>query len=94
MEPVPRYGYVAAIRDNWEACARVDPGNEPLRGGLKARKYINAGDFVPDNVTLLGRAKETARSDDNEAIIRRRLNLQHEQIEAVVDQYARRRLVT
>ena len=33
---------------------------------------------------LLGRAKETGRSDDNEAVIRHRLDLYHEQTEAVV----------
>ncbi|BCW18144.1 hypothetical protein NtRootA9_08520 [Arthrobacter sp. NtRootA9] len=39
---------------------------------------------------LLGRAKETARSDDNEAVIRHRLDLYHEQTEAVVANYAER----
>ena len=43
---------------------------------------------------LLGRAKETGRSDDNEAIIRHRLDLYHEQTNAVVDQYARRGILT
>lgn len=37
---------------------------------------------------LLGRAKETGRSDDNEAVIRHRLDLYHEQTEAVVAKYA------
>jgi adenylate kinase len=121
--------------------------------GLEARKYMDAGDFVPDNVTnnmvlerlsetdvhngftldgyprtvaqveyldrilgavgqkldavlqltadneelvvrLLGRAKETARSDDNEAVIRHRLDLYHEQTGAVVEQYERRGILT
>ena len=39
---------------------------------------------------LLGRAKETGRSDDNEAVIRHRLELYHEQTEAVVAKYAGR----
>jgi adenylate kinase len=126
-------------------------GRTPL--GLEARKHMDAGDFVPDDVTnnmvrerlsesdvadgfmldgyprtvtqvnyldlmlaargqqldvvlqltagndelaarLLGRAKETGRSDDNEAVIRHRLALYHEQTEAVVDQYARRGILT
>jgi adenylate kinase len=126
-------------------------GRTPL--GLEARKYMDAGDFVPDNVTnnmvrerlnesdvddgfmldgyprtvaqvdyldqilnesdrtldvvleltadtedlvarLLGRAKETGRSDDKEAVIRHRLDLYHEQTEAVVAHYARRGLLT
>ncbi|MCA4135161.1 adenylate kinase [Arthrobacter sp. M4] len=43
---------------------------------------------------LLGRAKETGRSDDNEAVIRHRLDLYHEQTEAVVAQYADRGILT
>jgi adenylate kinase len=43
---------------------------------------------------LLGRAKETGRSDDNEAVIRHRLDLYHEQTEAVVVKYAERGLLT
>lgn len=39
---------------------------------------------------LLGRAKEAGRSDDNEIVIRHRLNLYHEQTEAVVAKYAER----
>ena len=39
---------------------------------------------------LLHRAKETGRSDDNEAVIRHRLYLYHEQTEAVVAKYAER----
>jgi adenylate kinase len=42
---------------------------------------------------LLGRAKATGRSDDNEAVIRRRLKLYHEQTEAVVAKYSRRGIV-
>jgi adenylate kinase len=116
--------------------------------GVEAKKYMDAGDFVPDSVTnemvrsrlsqddvdngflldgyprtaaqidyldgilgadelqldavlqltadyeelvsrLLGRAKE-AGSDDNEAVIRRRLDFCHEQTEAVVAKYAER----
>ena len=126
-------------------------GGTPL--GLEARKYIDAGDFVPDSVTnemvrsrlsaddvdngflldgyprtagqvdfldevlaqggqqldvvlqltadddelvtrLLGRAKDTGRSDDNEAVIRHRLDLYHEQTEAVVAKYAERGTLT
>jgi adenylate kinase len=126
-------------------------GETPL--GIEAKKYIDAGDFVPDSVTnkmvrdrlgkpdvesgflldgyprttaqvdyldeiltkgeeklglvlqltvddeelvhrLLGRAKETGRSDDNEAVIRHRLNLYHEQTEAVVAKYAERGILT
>ncbi|WP_371745968.1 adenylate kinase [Arthrobacter oryzae] len=43
---------------------------------------------------LLGRARETGRSDDNEAVIRHRLDLYHEQTEAVVATYARRTILT
>ncbi len=39
---------------------------------------------------LLGRAKETGRSDDNETVIRHRLDLYHQQTEAVVARYAER----
>lgn len=122
-------------------------GETPL--GLEAKKYMDAGDFVPDSVTnkmvrdrlseedaasgflldgyprttaqvdfleeilansedkldvvlqltaddeelvsrLLGRAKETGRSDDNEEVIRHRLDLYHQQTEAVVAKYAER----
>jgi adenylate kinase len=126
-------------------------GGTPL--GIEARKYMDAGDFVPDSVTnemvrsrlseddvdngflldgyprtagqvdylddvlaqdgqqldvvlqltaddeelvtrLLGRAKDTGRSDDNEAVIRHRLDLYHEQTEAVVAKYAERGALT
>ncbi|KRE51534.1 adenylate kinase [Arthrobacter sp. Soil736] len=119
------------------------------RLGIEAKKYMDAGDFVPDSVTnkmvrdrlseadvqdgflldgyprttaqvvyldhiiagkddkldvvlqltaddeelvarLLGRAQETGRSDDNEAVIRHRLDLYHGQTEAVVATYAER----
>lgn len=122
-------------------------GETPL--GLEAKKYMDAGDFVPDSVTnrmvrdrlgqddvaegflldgyprtvaqvdeldqilsesgtrldvvlqltaddeelvtrLLGRALETGRSDDNDTVIRHRLDLYHEQTEAVVGKYAER----
>ncbi len=43
---------------------------------------------------LLGRAKETGRSDDNEAVIRHRLDLYHGQTEAVVAKYAERGTLT
>ena len=43
---------------------------------------------------LLKRATEMGRSDDNEAVIRHRLDLYHEQTEAVVDRYARRGILT
>ena len=39
---------------------------------------------------LLGRARETGRSDDNESVIRHRLDLYHQQTEAVVARYAAR----
>ncbi|AJT41698.1 adenylate kinase [Psychromicrobium lacuslunae] len=120
-------------------------GETPL--GLEAKKYIDAGDYVPDSVTnkmvrdrlqqddvqqgflldgyprtsaqvdelddiltaegekldvvlqltaddeelvkrLLGRAKESGRSDDDEKVIRHRLNLYHTQTEVVVTRYA------
>lgn len=119
-------------------------GETPL--GLEAKKYLDAGDYVPDSVTnkmvrdrlqqddvqegflldgyprtsaqvdeldeilaeigeqldvvlqltaddeelvkrLLGRAKESGRSDDDEKVIRHRLNLYHTQTEAVVVRY-------
>lgn len=121
--------------------------------GVEAKKYMDAGDFVPDSVTnsmvrdrlaqddaregflldgyprtvaqveyldgilgdsglgldvvlqltaddeelirrLLGRAKETGRSDDNEAVIRHRLELYHTQTEAVVSRYLERGILT
>ncbi|MDQ4501845.1 adenylate kinase [Sinomonas sp. ASV322] len=121
--------------------------------GVEAKKYMDAGDFVPDSVTnsmvrdrlaqddaregflldgyprtvaqveyldgilhesgleldvvlqltaddeelvarLLGRAKETGRSDDNEAVIRHRLELYHTQTEAVVARYGERGILT
>jgi adenylate kinase len=43
---------------------------------------------------LLGRAEETGRSDDNKAVIRHRLDLYHEQTEAVVAKYAERGILT
>jgi adenylate kinase len=120
-------------------------GETPL--GLEAKKYMDAGDFVPDSVTnkmvrdrlaeddvvdgflldgyprtpaqvdelddilaasassldvvvqlaaddealvirLLGRAKDAGRSDDNEGVIRHRLDLYHQQTEPVVSRYA------
>jgi adenylate kinase len=126
-------------------------GGTPL--GLEAKKYMDAGDFVPDSVTnnmvdhrlrgndvengflldgyprttaqieyldeilgsnglrlnivleltaeseelvarLLGRARETGRSDDTETVIRHRLDLYHEETEAVVSEYARRGILT
>ncbi|KIS25935.1 adenylate kinase [Arthrobacter sp. SPG23] len=126
-------------------------GGTPL--GTEARKYMDAGDFVPDSVTnemvrsrlsqddvetgflldgyprtaaqvgyldgilaarevtldvvlqltaddeelvkrLLGRARDTGRSDDNEAVIRHRLDLYHQQTEPVVAAYARRTILT
>lgn len=39
---------------------------------------------------LLGRAKETSRSDDREAVIRHRLELYHEQTEVVTERYEER----
>ncbi|MCZ2402078.1 adenylate kinase [Paenarthrobacter sp. Z7-10] len=43
---------------------------------------------------LLGRAKDDGRSDDNETVIRHRLDLYHEQTEAVVGKYADRGILT
>lgn len=43
---------------------------------------------------LLRRAKEIGRSDDYEAVIRHRLDLYHQQTEAVVATYARRGILT
>ena len=43
---------------------------------------------------LLGRARETGRSDDNEIVIRHRLDLYHQQTEAVVARYAGRGILT
>lgn len=122
-------------------------GETPL--GVEAKKYMDAGDFVPDSVTnnmvrdrlsdsdvetgflldgyprttaqvdyldqilsagdqkldlvlqleaedeelvsrLLGRAQQTGRSDDNEVVIRHRLDLYHQQTEAVLAKYAER----
>lgn len=45
-------------------------------------------------IRLLGRARETGRSDDNEAVIRHRLDLYHQQTEAVVATYAKRAILT
>jgi adenylate kinase len=43
---------------------------------------------------LLGRAKDTGRSDDNEGVIRHRLDLYHDQTEPVVARYAERGILT
>ncbi|CAN7535704.1 adenylate kinase [Arthrobacter sp. LjRoot14] len=125
-------------------------GGTPL--GIEARKYMDAGDFVPDSVTnemvrsrlsqddvetgflldgyprtapqvdyldgvlaareltldvvlqltaddeelvkrLLGRAEDTGRSDDSEAVIRHRLDLYHRQTEPVVAAYGGRAIL-
>ncbi|MET3176417.1 UNVERIFIED_ORG: adenylate kinase [Arthrobacter sp. UYCu721] len=122
-------------------------GGTPL--GVQTKKYMDAGDFVPDRITnkivrnrlskpdveggflldgyprttaqvdyldsiladsdqrldmvlvltaddqelvarLLGRFKETGRTDDNGAVIRHRLDLYHEHTSAVVAKYAER----
>jgi adenylate kinase len=126
-------------------------GGTPL--GVEAKKYLDAGDFVPDSVTnkmvrdrlsepdvgngflldgyprttaqvdyldeslakankrldlvlqltadddelvhrLLGRAQDKGRSDDNDVVIRHRLDLYHELTEAVVANYAERGILT
>jgi adenylate kinase len=43
---------------------------------------------------LLGRAEQEGRADDNETVIRHRLDLYHEQTEAVVSRYEERGIVT
>ncbi|NMR29427.1 adenylate kinase [Crystallibacter degradans] len=43
---------------------------------------------------LLGRAEQEGRADDNETVIRHRLDLYHEQTEAVVSRYQGRGIVT
>ena len=43
---------------------------------------------------LLGRAAQEGRADDNETVIRHRLDLYHEQTEAVVSRYQERGIVT
>jgi adenylate kinase len=43
---------------------------------------------------LLGRAEQEGRADDNETVIRHRLDLYHEQTEAVVSRYQERGIVT
>ncbi len=43
---------------------------------------------------LLGRAAQEGRADDNETVIRHRLDLYHEQTEAVVSRYEDRGIVT
>jgi adenylate kinase len=43
---------------------------------------------------LLGRAAQEGRADDNETVIRHRLDLYHEQTEAVVSRYEERGIVT
>ncbi len=43
---------------------------------------------------LLGRARDTGRSDDNTSVIQHRLDLYHEQTEAVVARYAQRDILT
>lgn len=121
--------------------------------GIEAKKYMDAGDFVPDSVTndmvrqrlaepdvedgflldgyprttaqvdelddilagnaqqldvvlqltaddeelvrrLLNRAAQDGRTDDNEEVIRHRLDLYHGQTEAVVARYAERGILT
>lgn len=121
--------------------------------GIEAKRYIDAGDFVPDSVTnnmvrhrlqeadaadgflldgyprttaqvdeldailaendqqldvvlqltaddeelvrrLLNRAELDGRTDDNETVIRHRLDLYHEQTETVVARYAERGILT
>lgn len=43
---------------------------------------------------LLGRAEQEGRADDNETVIRHRLDLYHEQTETVVSRYQERGIVT
>ncbi|WP_306906785.1 adenylate kinase [Arthrobacter pascens] len=72
--------------------AQVDYLDRILAGGqqeLDVVLQLTADD--QELVTrLLSRSKVTGRSDDNEAVIRHRLDLYHEQTEAVVAKYAER----
>lgn len=43
---------------------------------------------------LLGRGNQSGRSDDNEVVIRHRLELYHQQTEAVIRQYSERGILT
>jgi adenylate kinase len=76
--------------------AQVDYLDDLLAKGeekLDAVLQLTAGDEELVH-RFLGRAEETGRSDDNEAVIRHRLDLYHEQTEAVAAKYAERGILT
>ncbi|MCU1516737.1 MAG: adenylate kinase [Pseudarthrobacter sp.] len=58
-----------------------------LELGVVLQLTADDGELV---ARLLGRAGEAGRSDDNESVIRHRLDLYHQQTEAVVGRYAER----
>ncbi|WLQ08632.1 adenylate kinase [Arthrobacter oryzae] len=72
--------------------AQVDYLDEILANGDQELEVVLQLTADDDELVhrLLGRARETGRSDDNEAVIRHRLDLYHEQTEAVVAKYAER----
>lgn len=72
--------------------AQVDYLDEILlNSGLKLDIVLQLSADDDELVTrMLGRAKETGRSDDTAAVIRHRLDLCHRETEAVVAQYAAR----
>jgi adenylate kinase len=76
--------------------AQVDYLDETLAGADQKLDVVLQ--FTADEEKLvnrlLGRAKETGRSDDNEGVIRHRLDLYHEQTEPVVAKYAERGILT
>jgi adenylate kinase len=76
--------------------AQVDYLDEVLaRGGQQLDVVLQLTADDEELVTrLLGRAKETGRSDDTEAVIRHRLDLYHGQTEAVVAKYVERGILT
>ena len=69
-------------RPSGRRLATSSPGGRPRAG---------AGDLVTGR---RGRAEETGRTDDTEAVIRNGLDLDHGQTEAVVAKYAGRGILT
>ncbi|MDV8149045.1 adenylate kinase [Arthrobacter sp. B10-11] len=76
--------------------AQVDYLDEILANGDQKLEVVLQLTADDDELVhrLLGRARETGSSDDNEAVIRHRLDLYHEQTEAVVAKYAERGILT